>query len=797
MSEDRVMSKAYTRIMSVILMLSLLLPIASCGQQPKKSTKIISEDDPWFNTNIIEVDTGVEAGRNTIWPNSYYAGSDENYYIIFSSGKYEVPNDELEGLSWEEQEDKYGYRLISVVDRKTNKTVNIIDVKKDFPDISIESHVDNVYYSDGKITVNTKSKERDYDPLTGKLLETRARREAAEAFSSSFYKIGEYDVELIMYQPQNLREHADINVKTPDGKTYTTEIKEEYKDVYVYAVLELNETKVLLPATINDYENVYYELDLSTNELIKADPKEYAWMEEVAFSWCKPGSDGMVYYPTQHGISRINAETKTLEEVFSYDWCGLNRGLVVVPNFDLIECSENHFVLCGIYDSSNIYSGKKADKIHLIELDRADKNPNAGKTVLELFDPEGGWVDVNTGKAISVFNETNSKYFIEVTDRYKRGDYFDYSSGDENNDDTWELARINGRAEFSNQLAVDIMNNEGPDILMNVSGYGQLNNSNYLADLTPYVRNDIDKYYENIIEGSKTDGAIYQLPISFALEGILTKTENVGSSGKGFTLEEYEKFVDEVANGSDPIFLGQATYFSKLFGSMNDKFIVNGKVDLSGAEFAQLADYVKDNVREEGTSWNAQYTERTPGAEYTEYCYGIGGYFTAAMSIAPWGNGVSLAGIPSIDGRGPRFKPVCSVAISAQADNVDACGEFVKILLSEDVQTDIAMNDCYVINREAFRKAGDAAIDYYNNGGSTFSGGNGGSSGGLGRQFSIEDVDFVEGIILSCSRSCSEDASISIILIEEMPPYFLGQKDLDAVIKIAQDRIQKVLDERG
>lgn len=790
-------NKFFRKAVSVVMMFSLLLPIASCGQQPKKSTKIISEDDPWFNTNIIEVDTGVEAGRNTIWPNSYYAGSDENYYIIFSSGKYEVPNDELEGLSWAEQEDKYGYRLVSVVDRKTNKTINIIDVKKDFTDINIESHVDNVYYSEGKITVNTNFKERDYDPLTGKLLETRDRRETTENFSSSFYKIGEYDVELIMYQSQNMLEHADINVKTPDGKTYTTEIKEEYKDVYVYAVLELNDTKVFLPATINDYENVYYELDLSTNELIKADPKEYAWMEEVAFSWCKPGSDGMVYYPTQHGISRINAETKTLEEVFSYDWCGLNKGLVVFPGFDLIECSENHFVLCGIYDSSNIYSGKKADKIHLIELDRADKNPNAGKTVLELFDPDDGWVDVNTGKAISVFNETNSKYFIEVTDRYNRGDYFDYSSGDENNEDTWELAGINGRAEFSNQLAVDIMNNEGPDILMNVSGYGQLNNSNYLADLTPYVKNDIDKYYENIIEGSKTDGAIYQLPISFAMEGVLTKTENVGSSGKGFTFEEYEKFVDEVANGSDPIFLGQATYFSKLFGSMNDKFIVNGKVDLSGPEFAQMADFVKDNVREEGTSWNAQYTERTPGAEYTENCYGIGGYFTSGMSIAPWGNGVTLAGIPSIDGRGPRFKPVCSVAISAQADNVDACGEFVKILLSEEVQVDIAMNDCFVINREAFRKAGDAAIDYYNNGGSAFSGGYGGSSGGLRRQFSIEDVDFVEGIILSCSRSCSDDASISIILIEEMPPYFLGQKDLDAVIKIAQDRIQKVLDERG
>ena len=29
-----------------------------------------------------------------------------------------------------------------------------------------------------------------------------------------------------------------------------------------------------------------------------------------------------------------------------------------------------------------------------------------------------------------------------------------------------------------------------------------------------------------------------------------------------------------------------------------------------------------------------------------------------------------------------------------------------------------------------------------------------------------------------------------------MPAYFLGQKKLDQVIRIAQDRVQKVLDER-
>ena len=42
----------------------------------------------------------------------------------------------------------------------------------------------------------------------------------------------------------------------------------------------------------------------------------------------------------------------------------------------------------------------------------------------------------------------------------------------------------------------------------------------------------------------------------------------------------------------------------------------------------------------------------------------------------------------------------------------------------------------------------------------------------------------------------SENSDMSMILIEEMPAYFLGQKDLDSVIVIIQDRVQKVLDER-
>ena len=136
-----------------------------------------------------------------------------------------------------------------------------------------------------------------------------------------------------------------------------------------------------------------------------------------------------------------------------------------------------------------------------------------------------------------------------------------------------------------------------------------------------------------------------------------------------------------------------------------------------------------------------------------------------------------------------------SVAISAQSTDVNACGDFIKFLLSEDIQTGMAMNDSFVLNRKAFRRAGEAANEYYNNGGN-----HSGSTHALlsdGEKLTDEDLNAIENVISSCSGMYTENTAISIILIEEMPAYFLDQKDLNAVILIIQDRAQKVFDERG
>ena len=277
-------------------------------------------------------------------------------------------------------------------------------------------------------------------------------------------------------------------------------------------------------------------------------------------------------------------------------------------------------------------------------------------------------------------------------------------------------------ADFSYDLANDLLNGEGPDILMNTCALGQLNNPDYLIDLSPYVQDlDPDKYFTNIVEGAKTDGKLYQLPVCYTLKGIQTSKELAGRSGTGFTTGEYKDFLYGTLNGGDVIEVTQIPYFAKLFNNMRDAFIKDGKADLTGPEFAELAQYVKDNVKQVRLPKSEENEEdpmaiddpvflKSNKALYCN-CPGITGYLVKRARLK---EATTILGIPSADGRGPLFGTNVSVAVSANAVNKDACIEFIKMLLTDEIQTEFVMNDRFVLNKEALRQGFAKAVGFYN-----------------------------------------------------------------------------------
>ena len=811
------MKKVITKAMTALLAVSMVLSFASCGKKKSdgnkgNSGKKISDDTPWYDTQFYDVETGIDKTREIEYTYSSYVGSDDEYIIVLTNGNYKMPDN----IDWENYNyADYSISVLSVIDRATKKTVKNIDLNKE---LSGNEYADSARYINGKITLIYTSyddqtwemtvKEKDIDLMTGDV--TATRDSGSTGVYQRSFNVGEYMVDS-EYNWNTELSYFILNIISPDGSKKTVDIKDDRKSVYeVSAVIPLSDSTALVIAYV-ETGNAYYELDLKSGKLTEKESKDYDWLDTSMLYSTFNGSDGNVYYTTPSGISKIDIKNKTDEEMFNYSWCGINRN--ILTNLQIAEISEESFLLCGSQYKMNPFtqmSGMDDVDFYIIEFNKAAKNPHAGKTILEMYSSYG-YTDDQIADVILKYNETNPDYFIEVADRYKNTASYDYESM--NSDDDMDAQWLSYSAELSNKLAMDILNGEGPDILMDVSSFGQLNNSNYLADLTPYIGNlDSEKYFTNIVDAAKVDGKLYNLPVCFNIEGIQTDAKYAGKSGVGFTTEEYVKFLKETLNGTDVVSSGQAMYFAKLFNSMKDRFIVNGKADFSDPDLAALAEFVKDNVNEKSKSWDED-TENYGYSTYTLYGYNASdnglamytscnSYYNFFRGLEMLNGSSAILGLPSADGHGPMTGNYTSVAVSAQSANVDACGEFIKMLMSDSVQEDMAMHGgFFVLNREAFRKAGKAAIDYYN------------EQGGVEinqydqygnpippkntLRFNESQLDDLENTILSCKAMNSEDAAINLILVEEMQPYFAGQKDLKAVLEVAQDRVQKVLDERG
>ena len=826
------MNKTFVKTLSAALAVSMVLSVAACqkknnssGREKSRSGQKINAGTPWFDANDIQVEPFYDKSRKLEYISQRLAGADDKYLVLYSSGYYQMPNDN--NINWETFDyNQYMISSLSVLDRETHETVNTVDLSGDIPK---NGYIDNIIYANGVATVmvsvydekfyEMKSLEIEVDPETGKVLSSNdVEREVENGGSvEKSFTFGDYTIATAMAWDEDDNGYYLLYVTDSEGNKETLEIQDPKFNIWdIPVLLPLDATTILIPAS-TDEEMVYYTLDLNTLAVNEADMKEYEWLDIESISSSTIGDDGMVYYSSNTGINRLDMKKKSTEEVFNYSWCSVRRN--DISNLQIVEASEDKFLLCGEIWNYSPYQNNSSDEFKIIEFTRADKNPHAGKTILELY-TSYGYSDVQVSDAIIKFNDTNPDYFIEVSDRYTDSVEYEYNSDSDNPDD-YEKTDLNYNASMSNVLAMDIMNGEGPDILLDVSQYGQLNNPNYLADLTPYIGSlSSDKYFTNVIDAAKNDGALYQLPLTYSIVGIQTDAKYAGKSGVGFTTEEYEKFLKDSLNGKDVINSGQAVYFEKLFSAMSDKFIVNGKADFKCEDFRTLAEFVKENVPERAKSWDEYYgeddgfyavTDYAVGAAIAKgdrygmdpevatynYCYGIGSFLMAQSEVV---NGNAILGIASTDGRGPSLSPASSVAISAQAENVDACGEFVKILMSEDIQKEFAMQDYFVLSRDAFRDAAEYAIEFYNGEGSyyfTTYDPQTGESKDNSRKFTSKDIDDAEKIITSCSRMDSVDASINLILLEEMPAFFTGQKDLDSVIAIAQDRVQKVLDERG
>lgn len=759
----------------LVIMIALSLALQTgCFEKTKnddsnsglKSGDIISKETPWFDSEFMEIDGGYKDKGDVEYLELEFVGCTDKAIVIHYSGNYVKAADNSNHIIDD----------IIFIDPDTGKEITRTDISEYKMN---GSEIANISIEGGQLVCEIKTK----DNLTGKkavkclLVDnsgTITIKDRPELVSDK-NKTDEYYIDGFAYSLSYDFSRAvyTVIVKSPEGNDNSFEISENGVKIYeVKTFILLDDGKILVP-TYTDKGYMYFVYDPQSNDLKNA-TKKFKWLDNDFNKIKGHYIDCNAGYADDDSIYVIDTKDKCAKEVFNKNFCKINcpdlRSLMVIRAdsscitlFDIKGSDDPRHII----ETACIYSFKKADF-----------NPNAGKTVLELA-TEYDTVPDGIAQAIIDYNARNdTKCYVITTGRY----VLDSEDVSESNDD---IAVLKQRAEISNQMAIDILNGNGPDIFINISSIHQINNSNCLVDLTE-IANSLpdDQYFTNIIKTASIKGANYQLPLTFLLTGVQVSS-NKKIPDDGVTLKEWPSFVSEYCNGIDPIYMNRDYYFMILYANMSDKFNDADVFTQDNKDLYELAQYCKFNVSKAGTSSDDYFGSEQENMINAVYSVmgGIYDYF----DVLPSNGKSSFIGLPSTDGRGVAYIPSDSVAISADSKHIDECKDFVRLLFSEKYQEMLADCGGNVVNRKAFESGCKKYQEYFSKD----------KANRTERGLLDSDIEDYKKIANSASHMFEINSQMLFIVTEEMQAYFSDQKQYDEVIRIIADKAKKMSSENA
>ena len=417
---------------------------------------------------------------------------------------------------------------------------------------------------------------------------------------------------------------------------------------------------------------------------------------------------------------------------------------------------------------------------HLIKLEKADTNPNSGKKILTLGHVE--WINLFEYGAINAFNRNSDKYFIEVTDKYYDVARSVYDTPEYQSDPTLiYVSEVNA----VDLLMADIRKAEGPDLVLYGSDCAQLNNPDYLIDLTKRINSEKSltngDYINAVTSPNGRDGRHYRLDYGCNYTALLIKNSFISDGTAGVTFEQYDKIISE-RNAGTSILYNDDLSLMKLFMENSDSvsFTKDEKLMLGNDNFRTASEYIAsipDVMTYDDVYWtpmkNMQILE---GITFNSFVYLYGKSY----------KNYSIIGIPSANGQAEVIRGR-GVGITNCCALQDAAWEFAMSLMGPDYQNQVNVYYDPVL-KSAQKVSFDRYIDYKNAGLNPYNAADTPGSKGI--------IDYYIGQVSDAVTVPDMDSGIIVIMNEEMPAYYSGQKSLDEVIEVINNRVNLMFAEQ-
>ncbi|MBR5357795.1 MAG: extracellular solute-binding protein [Clostridiales bacterium] len=777
-------------------------------QNVSDSLENISGNTPWYDTSVYDIDAQYSGSQYDKVTTEYLGtiGGDSAYKVSETSV---YPSD----FDWDNGDySSYSYVHVDLYGKDGTLTKSI-DIREKVNPLLTELGIPDAAYSYSIINIcgdklvygfpgQTDSGWHEIliDPGSGEaelLEEIAAPSSSMTCYDSKYWTFGDDTIAVYEYLGYMLDGGSDMVLATGIGNSVKTvsfakqTSRSELSDIEWMIKITGSEYLFKACAPYGLRSDLFI---LNTSDMtVKTAGDTYAWLDsyiDTSVMTLSYDKELGTIVSDRYGLATLDFDKQQAEYIFRFDYCNVNR--YDVPQLSVVSYSDEQIVFAGSIDRSPVDYVTYNDA-QIVVLDRADTNPNAGKDIIKVA--VIGQLDYATAQACYEYNAAGNDCYAVLDERY-----IVRASADDTDAYLTELA------EVEKLLTVDMNAGDGPDIILNAIGMQQLSSSDYLVDLSSCVPDEA--YFENAFNAVRSgDGAIYQMPLTCGIAGISTDSKNVDTTaGSGLTYDEYPAFVDNVCNGDDPFDLTRLDMFCLCLENMSDCFYSEGDVTFDNDEFKDLAAFVNDNLSdplidpneslgeeimrlaETVTDHPACYTEITSFAGYLQdYKY---------KNINP-----AILGMPSPDGRGPALVISNSAAVNAKSKHTDACFAFVSVLLSPSIQSCYALDNKTPVSITAFEESAIAAMDAFNleldHTASAMSDTDLAMSGLNMDYVTEEDIAYYGSLIASGDHLPYSDSSVMLIVREEIQPYLAGQKSIDEVIGIIENRVATVMNERG
>ncbi|MBO4495265.1 MAG: extracellular solute-binding protein [Clostridiales bacterium] len=831
------MKKIYRSVLAAALVTGMVLPMAACsknnkngstspengnggtdGSKPsanapeltrKEKGRIIEEGDAFFNANIAEMKVNVPNGKEILYTEftSAYAVGERvlsNVHIEFKKpAEVEAEMYKL-NLDNEAEWDRYN----KICEEYSTNSLQLFDLEgNNLGTVEIENGAEFTSafaLEDGEILVVTGKLDLKDCSTTPKLFVLSATGEKVRDINIDI-KEPLNDVHVYVASNGNILLAAtrQIFVLDPQGKLIN---KIENQDLNGQLFCSDGKWYAVMPKYESDsYSALVQELKVGTGKLV-GDPIK---VDDKIFSLKQGVSD--CFLMNTNGIEKYDMTDGSSTMVFNWKDTDINSANLKTEG-GRIESEDSMVFFKMEYNEEEARTamdqkGGVGNRMSVVKITRADKNPHAGKEVLRLG------VD---GIDDSLFLDQIIAYNTNP-ENHARVEIFDYSA---NSSDYWDITGSTQRlAESAGKLTLDLLSGTAPDILVGFSEVSQFNNDNTLLDLKTFLDNDDtinkDDYFTNIISAFETDGKLFSLPITYTIDGMAVNSSFKGAKEK-WTFADLDAVAAAVP---DDVQAMQKIEYKEMLTrwmyAMTEKLVdnVNQKVNFESDEFKAMLEAVKkygepENAGSTATDGISDMPLSSTGHLNDDMLFLMGMVASCNTSLRSlddyaalvnnnYGANVIFTGYPSKEGMGMTAFGEIAMSITKTASNPELAWEFIRSFLGEDVQRELSFNmQTFPVSKKAFYTNCTTEIKVSEKFAEDYRKSSGNEQEYKPNVLTQADADKLASLISSVETSKQIDNDVLNIVLEEAAAFFAGQRTIDDVCKNIQNRTTLIVQER-